>query len=215
MRRARKATIYIYKWCKTAQIGRQSKDKDNGIKWRRRERGIAIKSNKERSKSHREGHREYRTPLRYITGRKTPRNNSNEAEQNKTKQKQKSHTFVLYNFTNLALELHVGLTKVRASPGAVECTAVEYNNITLLSVVQYYNKIKVLLIIVELNNSTLLSVVQYYSTTTKGSVHIWVNAGRPGGSVGNLETFWRWDVSSNLGSVTRTRIFPHKKNKKA
>ena len=32
MRRARKATIYIYKWCKTAQIGRQSKDKDNGIK---------------------------------------------------------------------------------------------------------------------------------------------------------------------------------------
>ena len=29
MRRARKATIYIYKWCKTAQIGRQSKDKDN------------------------------------------------------------------------------------------------------------------------------------------------------------------------------------------
>ena len=32
MRRARKATIYIYKWCKTAQIGGQSKDKDNGIK---------------------------------------------------------------------------------------------------------------------------------------------------------------------------------------
>ena len=29
MRRARKATIYIYKWCKTAQIGGQSKDKDN------------------------------------------------------------------------------------------------------------------------------------------------------------------------------------------
>ena len=29
MRRARKATIYIYKWCKTAQIGRQSKGKDN------------------------------------------------------------------------------------------------------------------------------------------------------------------------------------------
>ena len=29
MRRARKATIYIYKWCKTAQIGRLSKDKDN------------------------------------------------------------------------------------------------------------------------------------------------------------------------------------------
>ena len=40
---------------------------------------------------------------------------------NKTKQKQKSHTYLLYNFTNLALELHVGLTKVRASPGAVEC----------------------------------------------------------------------------------------------
>ena len=33
--------------------------------------------------SHREGHHEYRTPLRYITGRKTPRNNSNEAKQNK------------------------------------------------------------------------------------------------------------------------------------
>ena len=32
MRRARKAIIYMYKWCKTAQIGRQSKDKDNGIK---------------------------------------------------------------------------------------------------------------------------------------------------------------------------------------
>ena len=32
MRRARKATIYIHKWCKTAQVGRQSKDKDNGIK---------------------------------------------------------------------------------------------------------------------------------------------------------------------------------------
>ena len=32
MRRARKAPIYIYKWCKTAQIGGQSKDKDNGIK---------------------------------------------------------------------------------------------------------------------------------------------------------------------------------------
>ena len=28
-RRVRKATIYIYKWRKTAQIGRQSKDKDN------------------------------------------------------------------------------------------------------------------------------------------------------------------------------------------
>ena len=85
MRRARKATIYIYKWCKTAQIGGQSKDKDNGIKLRRRERGIAIKSNKERGKGHREGHREYRTPLRYITGRKTPRNNSNEAKKKKKK----------------------------------------------------------------------------------------------------------------------------------
>ena len=52
---------------------------------------------------------------------KTPRNNSNEAKQNKTKQKQNSHTYLLYNFTNLALKLHVGLTKVRASPGAVEC----------------------------------------------------------------------------------------------
>ena len=35
-------------------------------------------------------------------------------------------------------------------------------------------------------------------------------AGRPGGSVGNLETFWRWDVSSNLGVVTRTGIMPNK-----
>ena len=35
-------------------------------------------------------------------------------------------------------------------------------------------------------------------------------AGRPGGSAGNLETFWRWDVSSNLGVVTRTGIFTHK-----
>ena len=42
-----------------------------------------------------------------------------------------------------------------------------------------------------------------------------VIAGRPpGGSVGNLETFWRWDVSSHLGVVTRTGIFPHKKKKK-
>ena len=32
----------------------------------------------------------------------------------------------------------------------------------------------------------------------------------PGGSVGNLETFWRWDVSSNPDAVTRTGIFPHK-----
>ena len=40
------------------------------------------------------------------------------------------------------------------------------------------------------------------------------SAGRPGGSVSNLETFRRWDVSSNLGVVTRTGIFPHKKTKK-
>ena len=26
-------------------------------------------------------------------------------------------------------------------------------------------------------------------------------AGRPRGSVGNLETFWRWDLGSNLGAV--------------
>ena len=36
----------------------------------------------------------------------------------------------------------------------------------------------------------------------------------PGGSVGNLEAFWRWDMSSNLGAVTRTGIFPHKKKYK-
>ena len=43
-----------------------------------------------------------------------------------------------------------------------------------------------------------------------------VNPGRRDGSVDNLETFWRWDVSSNPGAVTRTGIFPHKKyiNKK-
>ena len=29
--------------------------------------------------------------------------------------------------------------------------------------------------------------------------------GRPSG--GNLETFWRWDASSNLDAVTRTGIF--------
>ena len=34
---------------------------------------------------------------------------------------------------------------------------------------------------------------------------------RPGGSVGNIETFSRWDVSSNLGAVTRTGIIPFKK----
>ena len=39
MRRARKATIYIYKWCKTAQIGRQSKDKDNGMKMKEEGKG--------------------------------------------------------------------------------------------------------------------------------------------------------------------------------
>ena len=38
-------------------------------------------------------------------------------------------------------------------------------------------------------------------------------AGRPGGSVGNLETFSRWDMSSNLDVVTRTGVFPHKINK--
>ena len=35
----------------------------------------------------------------------------------------------------------------------------------------------------------------------------------PGGSVDNLETFQRRDVSSNLGAVTRPEIFPHKTNK--
>ena len=57
----------------------------------------------------------YRTPLRYIKGRKHLETTA--TRQNKTK----SHTLLLYNFTNLALALHVGLTKVRASPGAVEC----------------------------------------------------------------------------------------------
>ena len=37
-------------------------------------------------------------------------------------------------------------------------------------------------------------------------------AGHPSGSVGKLEIFWRRDVSSNLGVVTRTGIFPHKIN---
>ena len=41
MRRARKATIYIYKWCKTAQIGRQSKDKDNGMKMKEEGKGYS------------------------------------------------------------------------------------------------------------------------------------------------------------------------------
>ena len=35
--------------------------------------------------------------------------------------------------------------------------------------------------------------------------------GRPDRSVGNLETFGRWDVSSNPGAATRTGIFPEKK----
>ena len=39
-------------------------------------------------------------------------------------------------------------------------------------------------------------------------------AGRPGNSIDNLETFSRWDVSSNLGAVTRIGIFPHKKKRK-
>ena len=43
---------------------------------------------------------------------------------------------------------------------------------------------------------------------------LYANTGRPGVSVGNLETFWRWDVSANFGAVTRTGIFPHKKKKK-
>ena len=37
-----------------------------------------------------------------------------------------------------------------------------------------------------------------------------IPSGRLGGSVGNLETFRRWDVSSNLSVVTRTGIFPDK-----
>ena len=50
--------------------------------------------------------------------------------------------------------------------------------------------------------------VKNTTTTTTTTVQ----PGRPGGSVGNLETFWGWDVSSNLGVVTRTGIFPHIKN---
>ena len=34
------------------------------------------------------------------------------------------------------------------------------------------------------------------------------HTGRPGGSVGNLETFWSRDTSSSLGAVIRTWIFP-------
>ena len=80
----------MYKWCKTAQIGRQSKDKDKECATQRnkmKEKGKGIQQSKKKRKevnSHREGHHEYRTPLRYITGRKTSRNNSNEAKQNKT-----------------------------------------------------------------------------------------------------------------------------------
>ena len=40
------------------------------------------------------------------------------------------------------------------------------------------------------------------------------SVGRSGGSIGNVEAFWRWDVSSNLGAVTRTGNFPHRKKKK-
>jgi hypothetical protein len=35
--------------------------------------------------------------------------------------------------------------------------------------------------------------------------------GRPGDLVGNLETFWCWDVSLSLGAVTRTGVFRRKK----
>ena len=42
-------------------------------------------------------------------------------------------------------------------------------------------------------------------------INIHLPAGRPGGSVGKLVTFWCWDVSSNLGAVTRTAIFPRPK----
>ena len=37
MRRARKATIYMYEYFKTTQIGRQSKDKDNECATQRNE----------------------------------------------------------------------------------------------------------------------------------------------------------------------------------
>ena len=57
----------------------------------------------------------YRTPLRFIAGRK-------HIETTATRQhRTKSYTLLLYKFTNLALALHVGLAKVRASPGAIEC----------------------------------------------------------------------------------------------
>ena len=47
--------------------------------------------------------------------KKTHRNNSNKAKQNKI-----AHV-ITGKFTNLALALHVGLAKVRASSGAIEC----------------------------------------------------------------------------------------------
>ena len=92
MRRARKAAIYINKKCKTIQIGRQSKDKDNECATQRNKnegegKGVQ-QSNQKRKKvnSHREGHHEYRTPLQYITGKK-------HLETTATRQsKTKSHT---------------------------------------------------------------------------------------------------------------------------
>ena len=39
-------------------------------------------------------------------------------------------------------------------------------------------------------------------------------AGRLGGSVGNLETFCRWDASSNLGASHTNWDFSSQKNKK-
>ena len=58
------------------------------------------------------------TPLRYITGRKTPRNTAR--RQNKTKQKTKiAHVLTV----RLHYPMHVGLTKVRASPGAASASA--------------------------------------------------------------------------------------------
>ena len=52
-----------------------------------KEKGKGVQQSKKKKRkevnSHREGHHEYRTPLRYITERKTPRNNNNEAKQNK------------------------------------------------------------------------------------------------------------------------------------
>ena len=48
-------------------------------------------------------------------GKKTHKNNSNKAKTNKI-----AH-IITVKFNNLALALHVGLAKVRASPGAIEC----------------------------------------------------------------------------------------------